>query len=374
MNVQTTTLTPDAVFSLEPAELEKYGLRQEDESEIKAVAEKISKDSPDTIYNFGQDVAEHTSRYADAMLEQVRNKDLDEAGEKLTQVVSLARSVNISSLTINRSRLPIIGPVIDKLRVRGQNLNAKFATTKDQIDTLVKEVAVTQSGIASNSAALEQMYKEVIKEHHLLGVHIAAGKLGVVQLRDRLNEMRENAGDNPLLLQEVTDMEALIFNLEKRVTDLIVSQHSALQILPMIRVMQSNNQAIIDKFHSIQKTTVPSFKRGFLLALSLNGQRNATELANDIDDANNELLRSNAKMLHQNAVAVQKANQRLVIDISTLKEVQSELFATIDDVMRIRSEGATVLMNAEKEIKDMRDNLRTRLVNRHAEPALHKEG
>ncbi|WP_407214842.1 hypothetical protein [Enterobacter kobei] len=33
------------------------------------------------------------------------------------------------------------------------------------------------------------------------------------------------------------------------------------------------------------------------MAISLNGQRNAVNTANDIDNANNELLRSNAKLL-----------------------------------------------------------------------------
>ena len=62
-------------------------------------------------------------------------------------------------------------------------------------------------------------------------------------------------------------------------------------------------------------------------------------LANDIDNANNELLRSNAKLLHRNAVETMRANQRLVIDVSTLKEVQDTLIQTVGDVIKIQREG-----------------------------------
>ncbi|WP_407321057.1 toxic anion resistance protein [Klebsiella quasipneumoniae] len=152
--------------------------------------------------------------------------------------------------------------------------------------------------------------------------------------------------------------------MDKRIGDLIVSQQSAMQVLPMIRIIQANNQNLVDKFHSVKETTVPNFKRQFLLAISLNGQRNAVNLANDIDNANNELLRSNAKLLHRNAVETMRANQRLVIDVSTLKEVQDTLIQTVGDVIKIQREGATKLRETEKQVLTMRENLRARLTQK----------
>ncbi len=39
---------------------------REDESEIQAVAERIDASNPDTVYQFGRDVAENTAAYADS--------------------------------------------------------------------------------------------------------------------------------------------------------------------------------------------------------------------------------------------------------------------------------------------------------------------
>ncbi|WP_446916101.1 toxic anion resistance protein [Klebsiella pneumoniae] len=364
MNTQTATNTAITPYVINATELEKFGLRQEDESEIQAVAERIDASNPDTVYQFGRDVAENTAAYADSLLEQIRNKDLDDAGSKLTEVVNLARSVNVSNLTESRSNLPVIGPIINKIRTRGKNFAAQFDSTREQIDALVSEVSITQRSLAANNGALQQMFEEVVKEHHLLGVHIAAGKVRLSQLQLQAEKLRASVGNNPASFQEVADLDTLISNLDKRIGDLIVSQQSAMQVLPMIRIIQANNQNLVDKFHSVRETTVPNFKRQFLLAISLNGQRNAVNLANDIDNANNELLRSNAKLLHRNAVETMRANQRLVIDVSTLKEVQDTLIQTVGDVIKIQREGATKLRETEKQVLTMRENLRARLTQK----------
>jgi Toxic anion resistance protein (TelA). len=101
-------------FTLTSAELEKFGLHERDEQEIKAVAECINADDPETVYRFGRAMGENIANYTDSLLEQVRNKDLDEAGNKLTEIINLARNVNISNLTESRSNLPVIGPLLDK--------------------------------------------------------------------------------------------------------------------------------------------------------------------------------------------------------------------------------------------------------------------
>ncbi|MCG0456542.1 toxic anion resistance protein [Enterobacter cloacae complex sp. ECC445] len=350
-----------APFVLTQDELEKFGLQVQDGPEIESIARRIDATNPDTVYHFGRDVAEHTASYADSLLEQIRNKDLDEAGSKLTEIVNLARNVNITNLTQSRSTLPIIGPLVDKIRTRGKNFAAQFASSREQIDALVSEVAITQNSLSTNNGALQSMFDEVVKEHHLIGLHIAAGKVRLTELQQTAAERRAEIGNNPAKFQDVADMDTLIANLDKRIGDLIVTQHSAMQVLPMLRIIQANNQSLIDKFHSVREITVPNFKRQFLLAISLNGQKNAVTLANDIDDANNELLRSNAKLLQRNAIATMKANQRLVIDVSTLKEVQDTLIQTVGDVIKIQQEGASKLRETEKQVLAMREDLRARL-------------
>ncbi|MER1979279.1 toxic anion resistance protein, partial [Pseudocitrobacter faecalis] len=61
-----TTKTEVVAFTLTSAELEKFGLNEQDEQEIKAVAECINADDPGTVYRFGRAMGENTANYADS--------------------------------------------------------------------------------------------------------------------------------------------------------------------------------------------------------------------------------------------------------------------------------------------------------------------
>lgn len=353
-------------FDLTPTHLRELGLQEADIAEVKRVAQRIQPNSPLSVAEFGRDVAEHTSRYADSLLDLVRNSDLDEAGAKLSQVVTIARTLNAGPLSDKRSRLPLIGPLIDKFRLRAAIFVSQFDTTREQIEALIGEVHTTQTNIQMRNAELENMFAAVREEHRLLGVHVAAGRMRLVELHALANARRREVANDPARVQEVADLDAMIASLDKRIGDLMALQHSALQSLPTIRMIQANNQMLVDKFHTIREITVPAWKRQFMLALTLNEQRNAVQLATTIDDTTNELLKRNAELLHRNSVETAKANQRLVIDVETLRQVQNTLIKTVEDVMRIQQEGVQQRKAAEKQIEGMRSELRAKLARQSA--------
>lgn len=360
-------------FELTPSSLKELGLLEADVAEITQVAQRIQPGNPITVAEFGRDVAEHTSRYADSLLDQVRNSDLDEAGEKLTQVVTIARTLNVGPLSNKRSRVPLVGPLIDKFRLRATNLMGQFDTTREQIEALIGEVQATQTNIQTRNAGLEDMFSSVREEHRLLGVHIAAGRMRLNELQALAEAQRKEVGNDPSRVQELADLDAVIANLDKRIGDLVALQHSAMQSLPTIRMIQANNQMLVDKFHTIREITVPAWKRQFMLALTLNEQRNAVQLATTIDDTTNDLLRRNAELLHRNSVETAKANQRLVIDVDTLKQVQNTLIKTVEDVIRIQQEGVQQRKAAEKQIEAMRGELRTKLTRQSGSEVIRNE-
>lgn len=373
MQVQTIASSTLPSITITATELQALGLKEQDIPEIQAVAERIQSDNPLTVAEFGRAVADHTSNYADGLLDQVRNRDLDDAGAKLTQVLTVAQGINVSALLDTRSRVPLLGPLIDRLNLKRRQVLGEFDTTREQIEKLVAEVNLTQSGIAARNAGLEEMFGSVREEHRLLGIHIAAGKQRLGELVVLANEMRSEIGNDPSRLQQLSDLDSLVANLDKRIGDLTALQQSAFQTLPTIRLIQANNQMLIDKFHSIREVTVPAWKRQFMLALTLNEQRNAVQLATQIDDTTNDLLKRNAELLHRNSVETAKANQRLVIDVDTLLFAQNSLIKTVEEVVQIQRVGAENRQKAERDIQGMRLDLQKRLTRSDAAPRPLKE-
>jgi len=356
---QVAAINDKKQTALTQPELKAIGLCEEDLPAVRELASKLDASNPLTISEFGREVSEHTSRYADNILSQINNKDLDEAGAKLTQVVRVARSLNMNALSDTRSRIPLIGGLIDRFRLTAQNIKGEFDNTREQIESLVGEVQKTQQGLSASTQALEDMFEAVKVEHHLLGMHIAAGKMALQDFRAKAEDMRMTVNE-PTEVQELADLDSRISNLDKRIGDLQTVQQSALQSLPAIRLIQSNNIALVDKFHTIREVTVPAWKRQFTLALTLNQQKNAVELTKNIDDTTNELLRRNAELLYTNSVETAKSNQRLAIDVETLKEVQNQLIKTVEDVIQIQRDGEKQRAQAEKDIIAMRDSLRVK--------------
>lgn len=361
MKSSIATRPANSLVTLDEGELRKLGLTAADQAEISQVAMRIQPENPLTVSEFGRDVGEHTSRYADSLLDQVRNRDLDVAGEKLSAVVHVAKRMNLGVLSDKRSRLPVVGPLVDRIRLRSGRIMGEFDSTRQQIDSLVREVEATQSGIRERNAGLEDMHVGVREEHRLLGIHVAAGKMRLAEVRAQLVQLREGGQGDIQAAHEVADLETVATNLEKRINDLMVLQHSALQSLPMIRLIQSNNQMLADKFHTVREITVPAWKRQFMLKLTLNEQRNAVELADTIDNTTNDLLKRNAALLHRNSVETAKANQRLVIDVDTLREVQTTLIKSVEDVIRIHHEGIQSFRQAEAQIESMLSDLQAKL-------------
>lgn len=336
--------------------LQEIGLQQDDFNAVLAARKELAEINHNAVAEYGKNIATQTSGYTDELLNLVQNKDLDETGQKLNQVVQVAQQLNTSSILNKKKNSGFFGGLISKIKGAKNNIDMHFNTTKEQIDTLVKEIEKSQSGLKARVDTLDRMFHGVQSEYKQLGVYIAAGKLKQDEIQQEISTLTSQAQDQTTT-QRVYDLNHLANNLEKRVSDLQVLQQSAMQTLPMIRIIQSNNLMLVDKFYAIKNITLPAWKNQISLAISLNEQKNSVQLANTIDDVTNDLLKRNADLLHQNSVDTAKANQRSVIDIETLEHVQNTLIKTVNDVIQIQKEGMQKRAEATTRLRSLQDNL-----------------
>ena len=336
--------------------LQEIGLQQDDFNAVLAARKELAEINHNAVAEYGKNIATQTSGYTDELLNLVQNKDLDETGQKLNQVVQVAQQLNTSSILNKKKNSGFFGGLMSKIKGAKNNIDMHFNTTKEQIDTLVKEIEKSQSGLKARVDTLDRMFHGVQSEYKQLGVYIAAGKLKQDEIQQEISTLTAQAQDQTTT-QRVYDLNHLANNLEKRVSDLQVLQQSAMQTLPMIRIIQSNNLMLVDKFYAIKNITLPAWKNQISLAISLNEQKNSVQLANTIDDVTNDLLKRNADLLHQNSVDTAKANQRSVIDIETLEHVQNTLIKTVNDVIQIQKEGMQKRAEATTRLRSLQDNL-----------------
>ncbi|WP_374665972.1 toxic anion resistance protein [Acinetobacter sp.] len=337
-------------------DLQGIGLQPSDFQEVMTAHKELSDMNHNAVAEYGKNIASKTSSYTDELLNLVQNKDLDATGQKLNQVVQVAQQLNTSSILNQSKSSGFFGSIISKFKGAKQSFDQHFNTTKEQIDALVKEIESSQNGLKARVGTLDKMFDGVQDEYKQLGIYVAAGKLKEQEIQQQIAVLTGQEQDQSTT-QKIYDLNHLSNNLEKRVSDLQVLQQSAMQTLPMIRIIQSNNLMLVDKFYAIKNITLPAWKNQISLAISLQEQKNSVQLANTIDDATNDLLKRNADLLHQNSVDTARANQRSVIDIETLEHVQNTLIKTVNDVIQIQKEGMQKRDEAAGRLRVLQDNL-----------------
>ena len=340
----------------EQLNLKELGLQPHDFAEVMDAHKELAEISTTVVAEYGKNIANKTSTYTDELLDLVQNKDLDATGQKLNQVVQVAQQLNTSSILNKSKSSGFFGGLLSKFKSAKQSFDQHFNTTKEQIDALVKEIESSQSGLKARVGTLDKMFDAVQEEYKQLGVYIAAGQLKQQDIQQQIVALTNQEQDQQTT-QQIYDLNHLANNLEKRVSDLQVLQQSAMQTLPMIRIIQSNNLMLVDKFYAIKNITLPAWKNQISLAISLQEQKNSVQLAKAIDDTTNDLLRRNAELLHQNSVDTAKANQRSVIDVETLEHVQNTLIKTVNDVIQIQKEGMQKRAEATTRLRALQESL-----------------
>jgi len=356
-NTGASALVP-ASDVLDDAALKSLGLVEADRGAITEIGRTLQDITPGNLHVFGRDAAGKTAAFSSQLLDQVRNRDLDAAGGKLGEVVRIARSLNLDSFA-GKSKLPVIGGLIDRMRASKGELVQKFSDTNQQIEQLLQDVARQQGTQGQRVGEFDRMYEIVLDERRALGLHVAAGRQRLAELA---GEQQALAGlEDPDSRTRRSEVENAIRLLDKRVGDLAVMQHAADQSLPMIRIIQANAIQLIEKFNAVRNITIPSWKRQFAIQLSLSEQKNAVELSNAIDDATNEIMRKNADLMRQTSVETAKANQRAVIDVATLRHVHEQLIQTVEEVRQIHRDGMQQRRQAETELAQLREDVQQRL-------------
>lgn len=77
------------------------------------------------------------------------------------------------------------------------------------------------------------------------------------------------------------------------------------------------------------------------------------------------LLKKNAEKLKVATIETAKESERGIVDMETLKMTNESLISTLDEVMRIQTEGREKRREAEHEMQRLEGELKTKLLQLH---------
>lgn len=337
-----------------------------EESKQKAIglAQQIDPKNPQTIILYGTQAQSKLLNFSHSMLDHVQNKDVGEIGDILSELMSKLEQVNPDELQLGKQN--IFAKLFGKVSSSVNEVLSKYQKTGAQIDRITVKLDHCKKALMTDNMMLEQLY-EKNKEYFLaLNIYIAAGEVKIEELETKtIPELKRKAeiSQDQMEFQDVNDMMQFADRLDKRMYDLKLSRQITTQSAPQIRLIQNTNQALVEKIQSSIMTAIPLWKNQIAIALTLIRQRSAVEAQKQVSKTTNDLLLKNAEMLKTNTIETAKENERGIVDIETLKKTQENLVSTLEETLRIQSEGRTKRHQAEQELISMENELKQKLLN-----------
>ena len=211
----------------------------------------------------------------------------------------------------------------------------------------------------------DQMYELNTKYYKELTMYIIAGKKRLEYLRSNdLVQLREKAAQSGTQedAQACNDFANLLDRFEKKLHDLALTRTISVQMGPQTRLLQNNDTQMLEKIQSSLVNTIPLWKSQMVLALGLEHGRQATAAQTAVTNMTNDLLRQNADMLKMGTIETAREAERSVVDIQTLQHTNEQLISTLDEVMKIQTEGAQKRREAEAELGRIEGELKQKLL------------
>ena len=342
--------------------IEENTFSEKDVLQIRKLKDDIDFTNNTNILQYGSEVQGNISRFSDQILENVRAKDSGHVGELLSSLTSKVEEFNESSPKKFVRNIPLVGRLVGK----ADNITNRYDKLSVQVSKISTELDASRNQMMKDIILLDGMYQKNVEYFKTLEIYIEAGKQKVKEANEiTLPKLRDEAvkSSNPLAAQVVTDFEESVARFEKKVHDLELSRTIALQTAPQIRLIQNNDKMLVERVNSTILNTIPLWKNQMVIALGLVNQQKAIQMQRQVSEATNNLLRKNAEMLKQNTLDTARENERGIVDVETIEEVNAKLIETVQEVLKIQQEGRSQRQNAEKELVRIEENLKQTLIS-----------
>ncbi|MDO5649856.1 MAG: toxic anion resistance protein [Gallicola sp.] len=321
-------------------------------------------DSSQTV-TFGVGAQRNLSDFSNTILQQIRNKDTGEIGGLLTDLMVQVKDMEIEELGSKKGFFDNL-PGVSSIRKRLERFKSKYENVEVQIDRIEGQLDHTRIQMLKDIAMFDSLYNKNIEYFNQLQLYIVAGEELISETRETtLPKLRQEAVDSgdPMSAQLVSDFEDTVNRFEKKVHDLKLSKQMSIQTAPQIKLIQNNDKLLVDKIQTAILNTIPLWKSQIVIALGLVRQENALNLQRSVNDTTNELLMKNSERLKTNTIEVAKESERGIIDMETLKKVNRDLIDTINETIKIQSEGHQQRTRAEQELVALEDELKQTLLS-----------
>ena len=346
-----------AVEDSAPPAIDESMLSEAERKIVDEFAQKIDITDSTQILQYGTAAQKNIASFSENALNKVRTKDLGEVGDVLSSLVVELKN-NAPGTEKKRG-------FFQRSKIKVDEMRAQYEKAEGNVDNICRILEQHQVALMKDVAMFDQMFELNQQYYKELTMYIIAGKKKLEACRTgemaRLRAKAEQTGAQEDA-QAYNDYANLMERFDKKLNDLELTRMISIQMGPQTRLLQNNDTLMIEKIQTSLVNTIPLWKSQMVLALGLERSRQATAAQSAVTNMTNELLRKNAEMLKMGTISTAKEAERGVVDIETLRKTNEDLISTLDEVMKIQTEGRQKRREAEVELTKIEGDLRQKLM------------
>lgn len=333
-------------------------LSKEENEKVEQYAKNINITDAKQVMSYGSNAQKNISNFSVTILKKVKTRDLGEVGEALKNL-----TIALNSTTEPEKRG--IRRLFQKAKRGVESLKADYAKAETNVNTIEHDLEKHQVTLMQDIAMFDQMYalnREYYKE---LTLYIIAGKKVLEKAKnEELEVFRLKAEETQLQedIQAYNDFLGMCNRFEKKLHDLELTRAITIQSVPQIRMLQNNDQEMLEKIQSSITNTIPLWRHQIVIALGLEHSARALAAQNAITETTNNLLTENSEKLKIATIETAKESERAVVDIDTLRKCNQDLIESINEVVRIHDEGTRKRIEAEAMLEQIENELKSALL------------
>lgn len=343
----------------EEPELDDNILTEAEKKMVEAFSQQIDIHNTNGILQYGAGTQKKMADFSETALENVKTKDLGQVGDMLTNVVTELKQFGDEEE--EKGFFSFLKKPANKL----QNMKTKYEKAEVNVEKICEMLENHQVLLLKDIALLDKMYEQNLVYFKELSMYILAGKKKLAQVRStELQQLVDKArlSGLPEDAQAAKDLESKCDRFEKKIHDLELTRMISIQTAPQIRLVQNSDTMMVEKIQSTVVNTIPLWKSQMVLALGVEHASQAARAQRQVTDMTNELLRKNAEVLKMASIESAKESERGIVDLETLQNTNASLISTLDEVMKIQSDGREKRRAAEFELRKMEDELKNKLL------------
>ena len=334
-------------------------LTAEELKQVEDFSKQIDISNTTGVMNYGVGTQKKLADFSEKAIENVRTKDMGEVGNMITDLVTELKGFEIEEDEKG------IRALFKKSANKFEGMKAKYAKAEVNVQTIANELEKHQVTLLKDVDVLDKMYDLNLNYYKELTMYILAGKKRLEEERNTtLVELQKKAEQSglPEDAEAAKDFANKCDRFEKKLYDLELTRTIAMQTGPQIRMVQSSDTMMAEKIQSTIVNTIPLWKNQMVIAMGIEHATQAARAEREVNDMTNNLLRKNADALKVATIESAKEAERGIVDIETLKHTNESLISTLDEVLKIQTEGKAKRREAEAELAQIENQLKDKLI------------